>query len=376
MYPLIDWNDTLIGIKGPKGCGKSTLILQHIKDTFKGKELEKALYVSLDNLWFSTHDIIDVVDYHYTHGGTHLFIDEIHYYKHWQTLLKNISDDYPGLYVTYTGSSMLQMESSEGDLSRRLTMYEMRGLSFREFLAYEGGMQLPAITLETLLADHVGIAMGLCNNTKILEQFKKYLEVGYYPFYKIVHHGYYQRLQHVANQVIEVDYPNIDDITMSTIRKTKKLLMLLAERVPQLPKMNELYKELETDRNQGLKMLYALQRGGLLFLLSDHTKSLDNLSRPDKIYINNPTMMYALSPQIDTGTLRETFFMNQLSQGHEVCYPKAGDFLVDRKYLFEVGGKGKTFDQIKDIPDSYLAVDNLEIGYKNRIPLWMFGLLY
>lgn len=376
LYPLIDWNDTLIGIKGPKGCGKSTLLLQHIKETFKGKELEKALYVSLDNLWFSTHDVIDVVDYHYTHGGTHLFIDEIHYYKHWQTLLKNISDDYPGLYVAYTGSSMLQMESSEGDLSRRLTMYEMRGLSFREFLEYEGGLQLPVITLETLLTDHVSIAMDVCSKTKILEQFKKYLEVGYYPFYKAVHHGYYQRLQNVANQVIEVDYPNIDDITISTIRKTKKLLMLLAERVPQLPKMNELYKELETDRNQGLKMLYALQRGGLLLLLSDHTKSLDNLSRPDKIYINNPTMMYALSPQIDTGTLRETFFMNQLSQGHEVRYPKAGDFLVDRKYLFEVGGKGKTFDQIKDIPDSYLAVDNLEIGYKNRIPLWMFGLLY
>ena len=179
-----------------------------------------------------------------------------------------------------------------------------------------------------------------------------------------------------GNQVIEVDYPNIDDITISTIRKTKKLLMLLAERVPQLPKMNELYKELETDRNQGLKMLYALQRVGLLLLLSDNAKSPDNLSRPDKIYINNPTMMYALSPQIDTGTLRETFFINQLSQVHEVRYPKAGDFLVDRKYLFEVGGKGKTFDQIKDIPDSYLAVDNLEIGYKNRIPLWMFGLLY
>jgi len=376
LYPLIDWNDTLIGIKGPKGCGKSTLLLQHIKETFKGKELEKALYVSLDNLWFSTHDVIDVVDYHYTHGGTHLFIDEIHYYKHWQTLLKNISDDYPGLYVAYTGSSMLQMESSEGDLSRRLTMYEMRGLSFREFLAYEGGMQLPVITLETLLTDHVSIAMDVCSKTKILEQFKKYLEVGYYPFYKAVHHGYYQRLQNVANQVIEVDYPNIDDITISTIRKTKKLLMLLAERVPQLPKMNELYKELETDRNQGLKMLYALQRGGLLLLLSDNAKSPDNLSRPDKIYINNPTMMYALSPQIDTGTLRETFFMNQLSQGHEVRYPKAGDFLVDRKYLFEVGGKGKTFDQIKDVPDSYLAVDNTEAGHRNRIPLWMFGLLY
>lgn len=173
-----------------------------------------------------------------------------------------------------------------------------------------------------------------------------------------------------------MDYPNVEDITMSTIRKTKKLLMILAERVPQLPKMNELYKELETDRNQGLKMLYALQRGGLLQLLSDDSKSPDNLSRPDKIYINNPTMMFALTPKVDIGTLRETFFFNQLSQTHEVRYPRAGDFLVNRKYLFEVGGKGKTFEQIKDIPNSYLAVDNTEVGHRNRIPLWMFGLLY
>lgn len=376
LYKMIDWNDTMIGIKGPKGCGKSTLLLQHIKDTFKGKALDKVLYISLDNLWFSSHNVVDVIDYHYTHGGTHLFIDEIHYYKQWQTLLKNICDDYPGLHVVYTGSSMLQLEKSEGDLSRRLTMYEMRGLSFREYLEYEGIMQMPPVALEQLLSDHVSIAMEVCGKTKILEHFKKYLEVGYYPFYKAVHQGYYQRLQNVANQVIEVDYPNVEDVTMSTIRKTKKLLMILAERVPQLPKMNELYKELETDRNQGLKMLYALQRGGLLLLLSNDAKSIDNLSRPDKIYINNPTMMFALTPKVDTGILRETFFCNQLSQKHEVRYPKAGDFLVDRKYLFEVGGKGKTFNQIKDIPDSYLAVDNTEVGYRNRIPLWMFGLSY
>ena len=376
LYKKIDWNDTMIGIKGPKGCGKSTLLLQHIKETFKGKDLDKVLYVSLDNLWFSTHNIIDVVDYHYTHGGTHLFIDEIHYYKHWQTLLKNISDDYPELHVVYTGSSMLQLEKSEGDLSRRLTMYEMKGLSFREYLEYEGVMQMPSVTLERLLSEHVGIAMEVSEKTKILEHFKKYLEVGYYPFYKNVHHGYYQRLQNVANQVIEVDYPNIEDITMSTIRKTKKMLMILAERVPQLPKMNELYRELETDRNQGLKMLYALQRGGLLQLMSDNTKSIDNLSSPVKIYINNPTMMFALTPKVDIGTLCETFFCNQLSQNHEVRYPKSGDFMIDRKYLFEVGGKGKNFDQIKDIPNSYLAVDNTEVGYQNRIPLWMFGLLY
>ena len=218
--------------------------------------------------------------------------------------------------------------------------------------------------------------MELCTETRVLEHFKHYLEVGYYPFYKSVHHGYYQRLESVVNQIIEVDYPNIDDVTQSTIRKTKKLLMLLAERVPQVPNMKELYRELETDRNQGLKMLNALERGGLLQLLGDNTKSADNLSRPEKIYLNNPTLMYALTPRVDVGTLRETFFMNQLSQGHEVRYPAAGDFLVDRKYLFEVGGKGKTFDQIKDVSDSYLAVDNVETGHKNRIPLWMFGLLY
>lgn len=243
-------------------------------------------------------------------------------------------------------------------------------------MAYESILQIPSVSLDQLLVDHVGIAMELCGKTKILEHFKKYLEVGYYPFYKTVHSGYYQRLQNITNQVIEVDYPNVEDITMSTIRKTKKLLMILAERVPQLPKTNELYKELETDRNQGLKMLYALQRGGLLLLLGDDVKSPDNLSRPDKIYINNPTMMYALTPKVETGTLRETFFCNQLTQGHEVRYPKAGDFLVDRKHLFEVGGKGKTFDQIKDIPNSYLAVDNTEVGHRDRIPLWMFGLLY
>lgn len=376
LYSQIDWNDCLIGIKGPKGCGKTTLILQHIKETFKGSDIEKALYVSLDNIWFSTHDIMDVVEYHYTHGGTHLFIDEIHYHPNWKLLLKNLTDDYPGLYIVYTGSSMLQLSSSEADLSRRQTMYDMRGLSLREFIRYERVMEIPPVALDTLLSDHVQIAMDICGQTKILGMFSKYLQIGYYPFYKNVHQGYYQRLQSIISQVIEVDYPKIDDVSQSTIRKTVKMLMLLAERVPQLPKMVELYRELETDRNQGLKMIYALQRGGLLQLLSDNTKSPGNMSRPDKIYINNPTLMHALTSQVDTGTLRETFFINQLSQQHEIRYPKAGDFLVDRKYLFEVGGKGKTFMQIKDVPDSFLAIDDIEIGHKNKIPLWMFGLLY
>lgn len=376
LFYEIDWEDKLIGIKGPRGCGKTTLLLQHIKQSFLGQDLEKVLYVSLDNIWFADNSILDLVDYHYNHGGTHIFIDEIHYEPKWQTMLKNLSDNYPGMYIVYTGSSMLEIEAHEGDLSRRQVMYEMRGMSFREYLEYEGVVKHESLTLEQLIGNHVEIAMEICSKTNVLGCFNKYLCEGYYPFYKSVRQGFESRLLATVNQVIESDYPQIDDVTVTTIRKTKKMLMVLSECVPQLPNMSQLYRELETDRNNGLKMLRALERGGLLLLLGSKTKSINQLSRPDKIYINNPTLMYALSPRADIGSVRETFFMNQLSQAHELSYPKAGDFLVEGRYLFEVGGKGKTFTQIKDIPDSYLAVDDTEIGRGARIPLWLFGMLY
>ena len=376
LFYEIDWEDKLIGIKGPRGCGKTTLLLQHIKQSFHGQELEKVLYVSLDNIWFADNKILDLVDFHYNHGGTHIFIDEIHYEPKWQTMLKNMSDNYPGMYIVYTGSSMLEIDAHEGDLSRRQVMYEMRGLSFREYLEYEGVVKHERLTLEQLMDNHVEIAMDICSRTNVLGCFNKYLREGYYPFYKAVRQGFDSRLLATVNQVIESDYPQIDDVTVATIRKTKKMLMVLSECVPQLPNMSQLYRELETDRNNGLKMLRALERGGLLLLLGSKAKSINQLSRPDKIYINNPTLMYALSPRADIGSVRETFFMNQLSQSHELSYPKAGDFLVDGRYLFEVGGKGKTFSQIKDIPDSYLAVDDTEIGRGARIPLWLFGMLY
>ena len=376
LFYEIDWEDKLIGIKGPRGCGKTTLLLQHIKQSFHGQELEKVLYVSLDNIWFADNKILDLVDFHYNHGGTHIFIDEIHYEPKWQTMLKNMSDNYPGMYIVYTGSSMLEIDAHEGDLSRRQVMYEMRGMSFREYLEYEGVVKHERLTLEQLMDNHVEIAMDICSRTNVLGCFNKYLREGYYPFYKAVRQGFDSRLLATVNQVIESDYPQIDDVTVATIRKTKKMLMVLSECVPQLPNMSQLYRELETDRNNGLKMLRALERGGLLLLLGSKAKSINQLSRPNKIYINNPTLMYALSPRADIGSVRETFFMNQLSQSHELSYPKAGDFLVDGRYLFEVGGKGKTFSQIKDIPDSYLAVDDTEIGRGARIPLWLFGMLY
>lgn len=375
LIDKIDWRDNLIAIKGAKGTGKTTMLLQHIKESFTDKD--KALYLSLDNLWFETHSINDLIDYHYTHGGTHLFLDEVHYYPKWKTLIKNINDDYPGLHVVYTGSSMLKIDSGVADLSRRQLPYTLHGMSFREYLLYEGLAEMEPISLDLLLRDHRRIAEDiLSNGMKILPAFGEYLRYGYYPFYKSVYSGFEIRLQQVVNHVLENDYPIIEGVEQSTIRKTKKMFMILAEQVPQTPNMSNLYNELETDRNQGLKMLYALEKAGLLALLSDKPKHIDKLSRPEKIFMDNSNLMYAYAMAPNIGTVRETFFLSQLAVDHSVTYPAKGDFLVDGKYLFEVGGRKKSFEQIKGVADSYLAVDDTEIGHHNRIPLWMFGLLY
>lgn len=375
LIDKIDWRDNLIAIKGAKGTGKTTMLLQHIKESFTDKD--KALYLSLDNLWFETHSINDLIEYHYTHGGTHLFLDEVHYYPKWKTLIKNINDDYPGLHVVYTGSSMLKIDSGVADLSRRQLPYTLHGMSFREYLLYEGLAEMEPISLDLLLRDHRRIAEDiLSNGMKILPAFGEYLRYGYYPFYKSVYSGFEIRLQQVVNHVLENDYPIIEGVEQSTIRKTKKMFMILAEQIPQTPNMSNLYNELETDRNQGLKMLYALEKAGLLALLSDKPKHIDKLSRPEKIFMDNSNLMYAYAMAPNIGTVRETFFLSQLAVDHSVTYPAKGDFLVDGKYLFEVGGRKKSFEQIKDVADSYLAVDDTEIGHHNRIPLWMFGLLY
>ena len=375
IYDSIDWEDRLVGIKGPKGVGKTTMILQYIKEHYANPD--DAMYVSLDNLWFENHSLQDFVKYYYIHGGRHLFLDEVHYYPHWQTLIKNFYDTYPDLQIVYTGSSMLRLKSEEGDLSRRLLDYEIAGLSFREFLKYEGVVDFPSVSLEEILKNHVQMAMDIKGKIPSIQPlFEQYLHHGYYPFYKVAKTGFENRLQRVVHHVLDVDYPAVEEVTISTIRKAKKMLMVLAENVPQMPTMNTLYAQLETDRVQGLKMLYALERGGLLALLTDKAKSLKVLCRPEKIFLDNPNLMYALGKKTNIGTIRETFFFNQVSQVYDVHYPAKGDFLVEDKYLFEVGGNNKTFDQIKDIENSFLAVDETEIGHGNRIPLWLFGFLY
>ena len=374
LYNELDWDDRLVCIKGAKGTGKTTMMLQFLKE--HPEELDRSFYVSLDSLWFSKHSPLDVVDWLHGNGGRRLFLDEVHYFRGWQTLVKNIYDDYPDLNLAYTGSSMLRIDRAQGDLSRRQMVYRLDGLSFREFLSFEKVADFPPLSLEQILSDHVSIATEITGKVKVLPLFRTYLKNGYYPFYKEVKAGYGIRIREVVDEVLEKDYPAIEEVSIATIRKTRKMLMILAASCPQTPNMSRLYAELETDRNQGLKMLAALEDAGLLRLLSTKSKKMKEMSRPEKIYCDNTNLMRALHPESNVGTERETFFLNQVSSLHDVTYPPKGGFLVDGRYLFEVGGEGKGFSQIADIPDSYVVNDDVEVGFGRKIPLWLFGFLY
>ena len=371
----INWNARIIGIKGPKGVGKSTLLKQRIKEAF-GANDSKVLYVSLDNMWFANNTLADLVEYHYTHGGTHLFLDEVHKYEHWQTYIKNIYDDYPTMNVVFTGSSMLKLTKGEGDLSRRVAMHTMNGLSFREYLMFENILHHEKLSLDDILAHHVQIATEIADTVRILPHFEHYCHHGYYPFYKEDLEGFHAKLMEVAQQTIELDMPAVEKVEYITIQKLKKLLGIIALQVPFIPKMEELYRQLETSREQGLKLLDLLERGALLGQLKTRAKALKQMSAPEKLFLDNPNLMYAFNPYPAIGTVRETYFYNQTCHGYELNAPKQGDFLVDGKYTFEVGGADKRFEQIKDLPDSFLAIDDVEFGRGNKIPLWLFGFLY
>lgn len=372
----IDWRNRLICIKGARGAGKTTLLLQHFKEAF-GVGSDKALYVSLDDLWFARYPLPELVGYLYDHGYTHVFLDEIHHLgKNWQRVVKNLYDQYPKMNIVYSGSSMLRLEDGKGDLSRRLVTYELRSMSFREYLAFEGVKNITPVCFDDILRHHRQIAARICSGIKILPLFERYRVCGAYPFYREPGSGYGMRLKETVNKVLEVDYPSVEQVSQETIMKAKKMLMVVAASVPQQPNMKRLYAELETDRNQGLKMLSALDRSGLLALVPPKGETLKNLSRPEKIFCGNTNLMYALAPNVQIGTVRETLFFDQVRKDHAVVYSGVGDFLVDGKWHFEIGGASKRFDQIKDIPDSYVVNDDVEIGSGNKIPLWMFGLLY
>ena len=374
LYPQINWDSSVIGIMGERGVGKTTMLLQRIKEKYVNPD--DTFYISLDHYWFGTHELQDLIKFMYKRGITEFYIDEVHKYKGWSGILKTLVDELHDLRIVYTGSSLLEIDNAKVDMSRRQTPYTLKGMSFREYLVYDGIMKMNAVTPEELLANHVPIAMDIVSKTKVLVAFDTYLHTGVYPFYRDAGKDFLVRLKEVVDTVIESDLPAVEKITYDTVDKCKKLLMIIAENVPLQPNVDKLATSLGTTRDTLLKLLYKLDKAEILELLTVELKSYKKLVNPEKIYLGNTNLMYALSPKIEIGTLRETFFIDQCASVGTVQMPPKGDFLVNGKYLFEVGGEGKTFDQIADIPNSYLAVDGIETGYGARIPLWMFGLLY
>lgn len=373
LYKSIDWDERCIAIIGAKGVGKTTMLLQHIKTTFANKD--EALFASLDNTWFANHTIFDLADEFYKNGGTHLFLDEIHHYPNWAIEIKNIYDSFPKLKIVFTGSSLLQIYKSTADLSRRVVYETLEGLSFREFLKFENFGDFPVITLEEIVENHQNVAMEITNGIKIMPLFKKYLRNGYYLFYKEGVQKYESKLQEAINNVIDVDIPAVENIEFASRHKLKKLLAILSSLVPYTPNIKELSDAIDTNRNLTVKYLSLLANAKLLNLVSSKNKTIGDLTKPDKVLLNNTNLSYIFGDDTNIGSARETFFVNQLNAVSKVSLANQGDFIVD-KYTFEVGGKRKTFDQIKNVPNSFVVSDDLEVGHKNKIPLWLFGMIY
>lgn len=371
----INWKARLIGIKGQRGVGKTTLLLQYIK-----KHLPRdhtSLYVSLDHILFARKRLVDLADDFVKSGGRFLFLDEVHKYPDWSVELKNIYDDYPELQVVFTGSSMLEILNARADLSRRAIVYSMQGLSFREFLALETGEFFPVLTLNELLRDSAEYSRQVLSRLKPLPHFRNYLHHGYFPFYKELPALYHQRLEEVVNMTLEIELPLLRGVDIGYVPKLKHLLHIISESVPFIPNVSKLSERIEINRNTLISYLFFLKQAHLTQNLYKDIKGITQMQKPEKIYLDNTNFQVALcSNNAEEGNQRETFFLNQLSYAHKVEYIKGSDFRVDGQYIFEVGGKNKTTKQIKDQPNSFLAMDGIEYGSHRSIPLWLFGFLY
>lgn len=372
----INWNSRLIGIKGARGIGKTTLLLQYIKIHLKDEQ-GKALYVSLDNIWFSNHSLIELVDYFVKREGKYLFLDEVHKYPNWTQELKNIYDDYPDLKVVFTGSSLLEILNARADLSRRAIVYKMQGLSFREFIAFETAISFDSYSLEEVLENHVEISKNILSKIKPLPLFELYLKRGYYPFYKENPEMYGTILLEIINMSLEIELPLLRKVDLAYVYKIKQLLLIVSESVPFVPNTSKLSEKMGIVRGTLLLYLHYLDEIGITCNLYKESGGISKLQKPNKIFLDNSNLMFALAPSsMNIGNMREAFFANQLGYQHQLAYIEQTDFLVSRKYSFEIGGKNKKTKQISELENAYIAADNLEFGYKNTIPLWLFGFLY
>lgn len=371
----INWNARLIGIKGARGIGKTTLLLQYIKINF---ELDPSvLYVSLDDIWFSENNISDLADRFVKQGGKILFLDEVHKYPGWSREIKNIYDDYPELKIVFTGSSLLEIINATADLSRRAIIYKMQGLSFREYLNLECNLNLNIIELNEVLDDHLRLSKEIVSVVKPLKHFQDYLTNGYYPYYREIRELYHMRLAEVINMVLEIELPLLRGVDPLHINRLKQMLFIITESAPCIPNISKLSERTGINRNTFIIYLNYLYEADILKNLYRDARGITRLQKPEKIYLENSNIAFAIrSVQPDKGSMRETFFANQLSFGHTITFPDQGDFLVNDSLLFEVGGRNKDTGQIRNHAGSYIASDDIEFGHKNTIPLWLFGFIY
>lgn len=367
-YYELDWTRRVFGIVGPRGVGKTTMVLQYIKQNLS---LQDSLYITLDHIYFSTHTLIDVADKFYKEGGKHLIIDEVHKAFNWSVQLKQIIDSYPNMQIIFTGSSVLDIYRGVADLSRRAPIYEMQGLSFREYLVLYHDIQTPTWNLDDLINHRV----TLPNIEHPLPLFKDYLKRGYYPFERIAS-DFSTNLMQVINRTMETDIPLYANINISVARKLQNLLVVIAESVPFKPNYKKLAEVTGISRNDIADYIYYMERAGMLMSLHDTTQGIRSIGKSHKLYVDNTNLMYVLSPEnIDKGNLRETFFLNQMRVKYPVIASQKADFEIGN-YVFEVGGKNKNQKQLDNNPNGYIVKDDIEFGYRNVIPLWAFGLTY
>jgi predicted AAA+ superfamily ATPase len=333
--------------------------------------------VSLDNIWFSEHRLIELIDRFSKKGGKHLFVDEVHKYPNWSQELKNAYDDYPDLKIVFTGSSLLEILNARADLSRRAVVYQIQGLSFREYLNMNLSEKIPIYSLQEILDNQREISNEILKKVKPLQYFHHYLKKGYYPFSFEMKDLYYNQLEEVINLILEIELPLLRSVSISYIVKLKQLLLAIAESAPFVPNVQKLSNRIGINRATLVSYLHYLQETRLTKHLYKGNKGISKLQKPNKVFLENTNLTYVLAAHnANLGNLRETFFFNQLDYKHTVEYSEKGDFMVDKKYIFEVGGKSKNKQQIHAIENAYIATDDIEYGFGNKIPLWAFGFMY
>lgn len=374
LHDQINWKQRMIGIKGPRGAGKTTLLLQYLK--FDLGLPSNALYITADHTWFYNHTLLETANDWYKQGGEILFIDEVHKYPNWSVELKNIYDGLPGMKVVFSASSALEIYRGEADLSRRVISYSLAGLSFREFLLFTNKIGFDPVKIEDIIQDHRNLSRKITDGFRLLPAFQKYLQVGYLPIIAEGEESYLLKINQIINTIVDTDLAYIATYNTGTATKVKKLLGVIAESVPFKPNIAALSRKLDLSRDSVYQYIYQLRDAKLLNTLNSEGKGVSTLQKPDKIFLENTNLAFALKNNPDIGNVRETFVLNQLlNSGLKVSSPSEGDFKVDG-LIIEVGGKNKNTSQINHLDNYLIAADDIEIGSGKKVPIWLFGFLY